>query len=295
MAYEELKQRQGAMWGSGPYQRVTDTIADGRVTLRSRPGRDGTASSPERADPPFGGFANTETLKGSRIYLSPGPIWEPEATGSQAEDAVRARDEFLSVAAHELKTPIASIKGFCETLLDGALESALRDSTDVGARERMLLGAHLAGAAIEKLIQAEVHAAVEAVHRPARELDRADPALALGQVVDSQKPDRQRQLAVLEHRAGGQSDLPLAAVALEQLASLQLAEPLVAAGRAGQPLAPAHLEQSLAARLLAPEPLSERGLAQAFHPCRQLTRHSCASRCPQSRSDPTPKLDDFEG
>ena len=28
MAYEELKQRQSAMWGSGPYQRVTETIAD---------------------------------------------------------------------------------------------------------------------------------------------------------------------------------------------------------------------------------------------------------------------------
>ena len=28
MAYEELKQRQSVMWGSGPYQRVTDTIAD---------------------------------------------------------------------------------------------------------------------------------------------------------------------------------------------------------------------------------------------------------------------------
>jgi ubiquinone/menaquinone biosynthesis C-methylase UbiE len=28
MTYEELKQRQSAMWGSGPYQRVTETIAD---------------------------------------------------------------------------------------------------------------------------------------------------------------------------------------------------------------------------------------------------------------------------
>ena len=28
MAYEELKHRQGAMWGSGPYERVTGTIAD---------------------------------------------------------------------------------------------------------------------------------------------------------------------------------------------------------------------------------------------------------------------------
>jgi hypothetical protein len=39
---------------------------------------------------------------------------------------------------------------------------------------------------------------------PAAELDRADPALALGQVVDGQKPGGQRQLGVLEHGAGGQ-------------------------------------------------------------------------------------------
>ena len=28
MAYEELKQRQSVMWGQGPYQRITETIAD---------------------------------------------------------------------------------------------------------------------------------------------------------------------------------------------------------------------------------------------------------------------------
>src|ERR1043166_4605463 len=28
MSFEELKQRQSVMWGSGPYQRVTETIAD---------------------------------------------------------------------------------------------------------------------------------------------------------------------------------------------------------------------------------------------------------------------------
>jgi ubiquinone/menaquinone biosynthesis C-methylase UbiE len=28
MAYGELKQRQGVMWGTGPYQRITETIPD---------------------------------------------------------------------------------------------------------------------------------------------------------------------------------------------------------------------------------------------------------------------------
>jgi len=28
MAFEELKQRQSAMWGNGPYQKITETISD---------------------------------------------------------------------------------------------------------------------------------------------------------------------------------------------------------------------------------------------------------------------------
>ncbi len=28
MAFEELKERQSVMWGSGPYQKVTETLTD---------------------------------------------------------------------------------------------------------------------------------------------------------------------------------------------------------------------------------------------------------------------------
>ena len=40
--------------------------------------------------------------------------------------------------------------------------------------------------------------------KPSRELDRADPVLALDEVVDRREPGRERQLGVLEHGAGGQ-------------------------------------------------------------------------------------------
>jgi signal transduction histidine kinase len=36
---------------------------------------------------------------------------------TQAQEAIRARDEFLSIASHELRTPITVIKGFAELLL----------------------------------------------------------------------------------------------------------------------------------------------------------------------------------
>ena len=43
MAYEQLKQRQSAMWGTGPYQRITETIQDVHEVvvdrLRPQPGR----------------------------------------------------------------------------------------------------------------------------------------------------------------------------------------------------------------------------------------------------------------
>ncbi|MBI3978709.1 MAG: HAMP domain-containing histidine kinase [Chloroflexi bacterium] len=37
-----------------------------------------------------------------------------QAARAEAEAAVRARDEFLSVAAHELKTPVTSLRGFAQ-------------------------------------------------------------------------------------------------------------------------------------------------------------------------------------
>lgn len=35
----------------------------------------------QAADPPFGGFADLSALRGGRVFLSPGPIWEPQGLG----------------------------------------------------------------------------------------------------------------------------------------------------------------------------------------------------------------------
>ena len=41
-------------------------------------------------DPPFGGFVNAADLRGARVFLSPGPIWEPQGLGSDPWQAARA-------------------------------------------------------------------------------------------------------------------------------------------------------------------------------------------------------------
>lgn len=44
----------------------------------------------QASDPPFGGFADVGALRGSRVFLSPGPLWEPEAPGQDPGGAARA-------------------------------------------------------------------------------------------------------------------------------------------------------------------------------------------------------------
>ena len=42
------------------------------------------------ANPPFGGFANPAALNGNRVFMSPGPIWEPQGLGPDPWAAARA-------------------------------------------------------------------------------------------------------------------------------------------------------------------------------------------------------------
>ncbi|MFL5758355.1 MAG: PAS domain S-box protein [Thermomicrobiales bacterium] len=62
------------------------------------------------------------------------------------EEALRARDEFLSIAAHELRTPVAGVKGFSQLILRsldrGVLEPArLRNSVEAIERSSSRLAA----------------------------------------------------------------------------------------------------------------------------------------------------------
>ncbi|MGE0280977.1 MAG: phenylacetate--CoA ligase family protein [Rhizobiaceae bacterium] len=44
----------------------------------------------QAADPPFGGFVDQRALKHGRVFLSPGPIWEPQGLGSDPFSSARA-------------------------------------------------------------------------------------------------------------------------------------------------------------------------------------------------------------
>lgn len=43
----------------------------------------------QSANPPFGGFVDTTMLSGNRVFMSPGPVWEPQAPGSDPWLAAR--------------------------------------------------------------------------------------------------------------------------------------------------------------------------------------------------------------
>ncbi|WP_420407227.1 phenylacetate--CoA ligase family protein [Hoeflea sp.] len=44
----------------------------------------------QAANPPFGGLATVDALKGNRVFMSPGPVWEPQGLGSDPWQAARA-------------------------------------------------------------------------------------------------------------------------------------------------------------------------------------------------------------
>lgn len=74
-------------------------------------------------------FDNLEAAHLPRGDEMNGLVWQVYRTGQVVEKEMRAlrkmenyRREFLGNVSHELKTPIFSIRGFAETLKDGALE-----------------------------------------------------------------------------------------------------------------------------------------------------------------------------
>ena len=52
--------------------------------------RKGPLMAMQEADPPFGGFVPADVLAGTRVFMSPGPVWEPQGLGHDPWNAARA-------------------------------------------------------------------------------------------------------------------------------------------------------------------------------------------------------------
>ncbi len=62
-----------------------------RESLRQLPVlRKSDLMSAQQANPPFGGFVDMSALDGQRIFMSPGPVWEPQLPGADPWQAARA-------------------------------------------------------------------------------------------------------------------------------------------------------------------------------------------------------------
>jgi phenylacetate-CoA ligase len=65
---------------------VTDRAALARLPVLRKP----ELLEFQLAEPPFGGFANPAAFKGNRVFVSPGPLWEPQGFGPDPWAAARA-------------------------------------------------------------------------------------------------------------------------------------------------------------------------------------------------------------
>lgn len=66
------------------------TITDRRALSRLPVLRKPDLMALQANDPPFGGLADPQALAGNRVFLSPGPVWEPQGLGIDPWQSARA-------------------------------------------------------------------------------------------------------------------------------------------------------------------------------------------------------------
>ncbi|MCC2098638.1 MAG: AMP-binding protein, partial [Hyphomicrobiales bacterium] len=70
---------------------VDTSKVNSRAALAALPVlRKGELMEAQAAEPPFGGFVHPDKLEGARLFMSPGPIWEPQAQGVDPWGSARA-------------------------------------------------------------------------------------------------------------------------------------------------------------------------------------------------------------
>ncbi|MBD8004599.1 two-component system histidine kinase PnpS [Bacillus norwichensis] len=94
----------------------------------------------------------------------------------------KMRSEFISNVSHELKTPITSVKGFTETLLDGAME-------DKEALHHFLSIIHKESERLHRLINDILHLSTIEQHMIPLELETVNVAEVVDRVADMVRKD----------------------------------------------------------------------------------------------------------
>jgi len=112
-----------------------------------------------------------------------------------AEEALIARERFLSIASHELKTPVASLRLSAEALLHARAADRLDDERLTIGLERILTSSHRLGALVEELLDiSRLTAGVLPIHPVA--IDLVDLASeVIDRFVDAGGGDRIRLVA----------------------------------------------------------------------------------------------------
>ena len=97
-----------------------------------------------------------------------------------AEDALLTRDRFLSIASHELKTPVASLRLSAEALLHARDAGRLDDERLATGLDRILTASHRLGDLVAELLDiARLTAGVLPIHRQPTDLvDLASEVIA---------------------------------------------------------------------------------------------------------------------
>lgn len=65
---------------------ITDSEALAKLPVLRKP----DLMEMQVANPPFGGLADADALKGNRVFMSPGPVWEPQGLGIDSWQSARA-------------------------------------------------------------------------------------------------------------------------------------------------------------------------------------------------------------
>jgi signal transduction histidine kinase len=118
-----------------------------------------------------------------------------QSAREQAEQAVRARDEFLSVAAHELKTPVTSLRGFAQTTLRQLQKHGTFDEQRVA---QALQSIEKQSVKLSQLVSQLLDISrIDAGHLQL-ERELADIAGLVQSVVTSMQPNATRHMLILE-------------------------------------------------------------------------------------------------